>query len=403
MRPPPSFPNGVRTAETITDLAIRSSLAIDDEALQRPEQPPRAPRDRRQPDESVRQGLAAVAPRDLLLRDREPVLVDELDRVAFADLSNWQLEMLRPEALARRTRKRGLAADEVHLCVVEERVLVEVCRADRQPAVVDDPDLRVDVDRLPRGAVPGVAGTGEEPPGAGIGLFEPADLAAAVVVAAVRMGRKNGDDAEVVSRRPAQLLGQDLDELRRPEKLALQVDEPLGRPQRADVALEDAEATAAPALVDVLRDGRHELELVLAGRRLGDRRGQLLSRCFMPAEPEVLGDIGDHRSADDSGGVVPAERRPPLVRARVVAVAAVARQIDAAHARKTVVHHDELLVVAVHGPLLRVERDLDPGAAQPLRELPHITARGSEKRQRRPGPEEHAHLELPREPGEQVD
>src|SRR6058998_2513870 len=112
MRPPPSFPNGVRTAETITDLAIRSSLAIDDEALQRPEQPPR-------------ERLAAVAPGNLLFGSREPVLVDELDRVAIADGLDWHLEMLRPEALARGARKRGLAADEVHLGVVEERVLVE--------------------------------------------------------------------------------------------------------------------------------------------------------------------------------------------------------------------------------------------------------------------------------------
>src|SRR5436190_6677500 len=98
MRPPPSFPNGVRTAETITDLAIPTSLAIDNEALQRPEQPPRAPRDRRQPDEPVCQRLAAGAPGDLLLRGGEPVLIDELDRVAFADFVDRQLEMLRPEA-----------------------------------------------------------------------------------------------------------------------------------------------------------------------------------------------------------------------------------------------------------------------------------------------------------------
>src|SRR5947207_2810475 len=363
MRPPPSFPNGVRTAETITDLAIRSSLAVDDEALQRPEQPPRAPRDRRQPDEPVRERLAAVAPGNLLFGSREPVLVDELDRVAIADGLDWHLEMLRPEALARGARKRGLAADEVHLGVVEERVLVEVGGADRQPAVVDDPDLRVDVDRLPRGAVSGVQGAGEESAGAGVGHFEPANLAAAVLVAAVGMRRKNRDDAEVVSRGPAQLLGQDLDELRRPEELALQVDEPLGRPERANVTLEDAEAASASALVDVLRDGRDELELVLACRRLGGRRGELPSRHLAPAESEVLGDVGDHPPADESGGVVPAERRPPIVRARVVAVAAVARQVDAAHARDAVVHDDELLVVAVHRPLLRVERNLDPGGA----------------------------------------
>ena len=72
--------------------------------------------------------------------------------------------MLGPKALPCRPGQLRLAADEVDLAVVEERVLVQVRRADRQPAVVNDPDLRVDVDRLPDGAVSGVERAGEKRP-----------------------------------------------------------------------------------------------------------------------------------------------------------------------------------------------------------------------------------------------
>jgi len=40
-----------------------------------------------------------------------------------------------------------VASHDVHLRVVEERVLVEVGRPDGQPGVVDDPDLGVNVQR----------------------------------------------------------------------------------------------------------------------------------------------------------------------------------------------------------------------------------------------------------------
>ena len=98
--------------------------------------------------------LVPISAIELLLGDRKPALVDEHGRLASTYLVERELEVLGPEALASRASQLGLAADEVDLAVVEERVLVQVRRADRQPAVVDDPDLGVDVDRLPDGAVP---------------------------------------------------------------------------------------------------------------------------------------------------------------------------------------------------------------------------------------------------------
>ena len=54
--------------------------------------------------------------------------------------------MLGPEPQPGLARE-GVACHDVHLGVVEERVLVEVGRPNRQPGVVDDPDLGVNVQR----------------------------------------------------------------------------------------------------------------------------------------------------------------------------------------------------------------------------------------------------------------
>jgi len=56
--------------------------------------------------------------------------------------------------------------------------------ADCQPAIVHDPDLRVDVDQLSALTGPGVERTREEAAGAFIRVDEHTDLSAAVVVAA---------------------------------------------------------------------------------------------------------------------------------------------------------------------------------------------------------------------------
>ena len=94
-------------------------------------------------------------------------------------------------------------------------MLVEVGRADRQPVVVDDPDLRVHV-HGPAGR-PGLKErAGEETAfvAALLGsLGEHAQLPARVVCAVVRLRRQKHDDPEVVGGRLAQLRGEDLDDL----------------------------------------------------------------------------------------------------------------------------------------------------------------------------------------------
>jgi hypothetical protein len=112
----------------------------------------------------------------------------------------------------------------------------------------------VDVDRLPHGAVPRIERAGEEAPGACVRVGEHADLAAAVVVAAVGAGRQDGDDAKVVTRWPPQLPRQDLDQLGRPEELTLEVDQSLGGTEGAFVRLENPERSARPGSIDLFRN-----------------------------------------------------------------------------------------------------------------------------------------------------
>jgi len=95
------------------------------------------------------------------------------------------LQVLAPEAESRRARRLRVAYDEVDLGVVEERVLVQVRGADRQPLVVDDADLRVHVDGATVRAVL-VERRGVQAAGAAVRLEEDAELAARVVGAVVR-------------------------------------------------------------------------------------------------------------------------------------------------------------------------------------------------------------------------
>jgi hypothetical protein len=116
----------------------------------------------------------------------------------------------------------------------------------------------------------------------------------------------------------------------------------------------------------------------------------------------VVRHVGDDRAAQHRQRVVPADVATRLVRGRVVAVSGVRRQVDAADEGDPVVDDDELLVMAVQRPLLRVGHDFDlrpeaermPGAVD-------VAAVGVEKRQRRARPEEHAHGDPLRQLGEQ--
>src|SRR5205823_7700245 len=107
----------------------RIPLAVDHETLERAEQASRAVRGSGEANEAVRQRLSETAPLELLLRDRLPALLDELKRLA-GDRSSRQLEMLGPQPLPRLAGDGLVAGDEVQLGVVEERVLVQVRRAD---------------------------------------------------------------------------------------------------------------------------------------------------------------------------------------------------------------------------------------------------------------------------------
>src|SRR4029079_15749785 len=165
-------------------------------------------------------------------------------------------------------------------------VLVQVRGTDRQPGVVDNRGLRMDVDgraaRLEQRAreetilVPAFLGRGDED----------AELSARVVAAVVRIRRKQNDGAEVVARRLAQLRREDLDQLWRPEELALDVDEPLNGAKRTHVALEDRELAQRQTVVEVVRHSAPELDRVATGLRGLDRR-----QGAPPPQTEVLGDI----------------------------------------------------------------------------------------------------------------
>ncbi len=80
--------------------------------------------------------------------------------------------------------------------------------------------------------------------------------------------------------------------------------------------------------------------------------------------------------------------------AAVVAIAAERSQIDAADERDLAVDDHELLVVAVHRALVRVELAAYAGSAEEL--LAHgadIGATWREGRKRRPSPQQHANLD----------
>src|SRR4051812_6552057 len=88
----------------------------------------------RQPYDAMGHRQARLPPLELLVADRHPELVEDVGRIA-AQLLEGQLEVLGPETEARLACHLRIMADDVHLGVVEERVLVQVRRADRQPAV----------------------------------------------------------------------------------------------------------------------------------------------------------------------------------------------------------------------------------------------------------------------------
>src|SRR5439155_822737 len=111
----------------VVDESHATTLTVDEHAVQRTEEAPRAARHVRQPRET----------RSRIVGTRAPETVDDLRRGTF-ELLGRALEVLRPESQPRSASDARVLAHEVHLRVVEQRVVVEVRRADREPAVVDD-------------------------------------------------------------------------------------------------------------------------------------------------------------------------------------------------------------------------------------------------------------------------
>ena len=96
--------------------------------------------------------------------------------------------MLRPEAEPGIPRHTLVERDDVHLRVVEQRALVEVRRADGQPAIVDDADLRVHVHGVAQASLTGVDRAREEACVAVVGMDEGGNLAARHIGAVVGVG-----------------------------------------------------------------------------------------------------------------------------------------------------------------------------------------------------------------------
>src|SRR5207244_1375221 len=110
----------------------------------------------------------------------------------------------------------------------------------------------------------------------------------------------------------------------------------------------------------------HHLQLDVArGIGSGNRRKRLAGD-LLPAHAEVLGDVRDGRSLDARGCVVPADGAAGRVLADVEAVALLPSEVDAADEGNAIVDHDRLLMVAVQGPLFRVDAALDPSLLRKL-------------------------------------
>src|SRR3954447_10846924 len=105
--------------------------------------------------------------------------------------------------------------------------------------------------------------------------------------------------------------------------MVLEVDEGLGRAQRAHVGLEDAELAAGREAVGLLGHGANHLELDPALLRRRRRLRQRLPGDLVPAVAKWLGSARHGRPLQAGPDVVPAKS---LARRVVAAVEAVARE-----------------------------------------------------------------------------
>ena len=133
---------------------------------------------------------------------------------------------------------------------------------------------------------------------------------------------------------------------------------------------------------------------MLAGGRRWRRPLELLTGQLVPAQREVIVDVGHHRAAQARAHVVPAEPAPGGMVARVEPVAGVVGHVDAADERDLAVDDHGLLVVAVERVLARVGLATDarvPGEGSDR--VAHLLARGMERRHRSARPHQNPHVE----------
>src|SRR5439155_12180329 len=129
--------NGVLSGSyAASDPTVRIRSTVDQKPLQRTEQRHRAARDPWQLLQAMRSRISAPATLELLGGDRAPQLIHDA-RGLTGHIVERALQVLGPQAQANIAGKALVAAHEVHLGVVEQRVLVEVGRADREPGIVD--------------------------------------------------------------------------------------------------------------------------------------------------------------------------------------------------------------------------------------------------------------------------
>src|SRR4029077_5810771 len=119
----------------------------------------------------------------------------------------------------------------------------------------------------------------------------------------------------------SELLDQDGGDLRRPQELVYEIDQPRRSLDGAHVGLENAEIAARDRPVDALRDRPDDLHIELTGRVCSCGRRKLAAGPLTPTHAEVLGDVGDRGALDPSADVVPADSRPCNVLTRVVTIA----------------------------------------------------------------------------------
>ena len=108
----------------------------------------------------------------------------------------------------------------------------------------------------------------------------------------------------------------------------------------------------------------------------------------------MLRHVPHGRPLDPHRDVVPADAAAGAVIRRVVGIAAVEREVDAADVRDPVVDHDRLLVMTVRRSGAGIERGLDLRVARERSlHLANVSARGPERRDRRALPEQDAHVD----------